>query len=341
LELQVSSFSNPPRKTEEKIESHERELERLRLEVERQRGSFSRDAAAVGSRVDELRMEFEDLRGEVKAVRDLAGGEVAKSVTGLETLRQDLAAMKLSLQRLLSLESDQASGPKESSPTPSPRLSAKAQTPKPETAPTTLETSESELTSGLEQPGKLQHRVEIHMKPSEPVDPSCPRKERFEIAREVHNKALDGIISYLTKTHGGNLHDKGIVTVTSKSVGPSYRVQDVLDLVPVSRFESMNEPGQWICWDFHQRRVRPTHYALRTVYLKSWVVEGSLDGRSWTEIDRRTHNRNFMLMLSLASFTASNQGDFRFIRLSQTGKNHWGEDVLRFAAVEFFGTLSE
>jgi hypothetical protein len=31
-------------------------------------------------------------------------------------------------------------------------------------------------------------------------------------------KSLEGIISYLTKKHGGNVHEKGIVTITSKSV---------------------------------------------------------------------------------------------------------------------------
>jgi hypothetical protein len=31
-------------------------------------------------------------------------------------------------------------------------------------------------------------------------------------------KPFDGTISYLTRKHGGNVHDKGIVTITSKSV---------------------------------------------------------------------------------------------------------------------------
>jgi hypothetical protein len=31
-------------------------------------------------------------------------------------------------------------------------------------------------------------------------------------------RSLEGIISFLTKKHGGNVHEKGIVTITSKSV---------------------------------------------------------------------------------------------------------------------------
>jgi hypothetical protein len=36
--------------------------------------------------------------------------------------------------------------------------------------------------------------------------------------------SFDGIISYLTEKHSGNVHDTGIVTTTSKSI-----VRDILD----------------------------------------------------------------------------------------------------------------
>jgi hypothetical protein len=39
--------------------------------------------------------------------------------------------------------------------------------------------------------------------------------------------------------------------------------------------------------------VRPTHYTLSGWHLKSWVVEGSLDGQCWAEIDRPTNNQDF------------------------------------------------
>jgi hypothetical protein len=76
--------------------------------------------------------------------------------------------------------------------------------------------------------------------------------------------------------------------------------------------------------------------------LKSWVVEDSLDGKSWTEIDRQTNNQDFYVGYATASFAVSNPGECRFIRLTQTGKNHEDEgDYLFLYAVEFFGTLSE
>jgi hypothetical protein len=104
-------------------------------------------------------------------------------------------------------------------------------------------------------------------------------------------KSMDGIISHLTQKHGGNVQEKGIVTITSKSVhsdNPQFVLKNVADLTSDWYFYSKDEPGQWVCWDFGEMRVRPTHYTIPALFLKSWVVEGSLDGSSWTEFDRKT-----------------------------------------------------
>jgi hypothetical protein len=76
---------------------------------------------------------------------------------------------------------------------------------------------------------------------------------------------------------------------------------------------------------------------------------GALDGggwfkaQSWTEVDRQTDSQDFKsaLLTKTASFAVSIPAEFRFIRLTQTDKNHGGRDDLRLYAVEFFGTLSE
>jgi hypothetical protein len=154
-------------------------------------------------------------------------------------------------------------------------------------------------------------------------------------------KSLDGIISYLTQKHGGNVHEKGIVTITSKSVlrdDPDCALKNVADLTSDSHFDSKNEPGQWVCWDFGEMRVRPTHYTIWTGRLKSWVVEGSLNGRSWTEIDRQTNNQDFCDW-NTASFAVSKPAEFRFIQLTQIDRRQCGDHYLALGAVEFFGTL--
>jgi hypothetical protein len=58
-------------------------------------------------------------------------------------------------------------------------------------------------------------------------------------------------------------------------------------------FVSKNDPRQWVCWDFRDMRARPTHHTRRTFELKPWVVEGSLDGGCWGEMDRQTGNQDF------------------------------------------------
>jgi hypothetical protein len=163
-------------------------------------------------------------------------------------------------------------------------------------------------------------------------------------------RRLEGIISYLTKKHGGNVHEKGIVTITSKSVcdDPRYALKNVADLTSGCSFRSKDEPGQWVCWDFREMRVQPTHYTIDAGFLKSWVVEGSLDGKSWTEIDQQTNNQDFKDW-ETASFAVSRPVECRFIRLTQTDENHDDDDSLdndgrnelRLYDVEFFGTLSE
>jgi hypothetical protein len=159
-------------------------------------------------------------------------------------------------------------------------------------------------------------------------------------------KSFEGIISYLTVKHGGNVQDKGIVTITAKSVysdDPRYALVNIADLTSVSYFCSTPEPGQWICWNFRENRVRPTHYTIKSRWnrLKSWLVESSQDGENWTEIDRRTDNWDMNGEPWTASFAVCNSVECHFIRLTQTGKNHYDTYHLSIDSVEFFGTLLE
>jgi uncharacterized coiled-coil protein SlyX len=178
--------------------------------------------------------------------------------------------------------------------------------------------------------------------PVPPISRSNPLKAVEFPLKEI--KLLQGIIFYLTRKHGGNVHDKGIVTITSKSVyedDPVCDPRNVADLASDYEFSSKDEPGQWICWDFHEMRVRLTHYVIFCVLLKSWVIELSLDGLNWTEIDRKTDNEDFKQEDEVVSFAVSNSAECRFIRLTQTDKRHDGLDYLFIMAVEFFGTLLE
>jgi hypothetical protein len=123
---------------------------------------------------------------------------------------------------------------------------------------------------------------------------------RREIACEFKGEKLKGMIAYLTKEYGGNVADKGIVRIIGRPLDDSRdcAAKNVADLEGNSYFLSVDRPSQSICYDFQRRRIKVTHYTLRSRWNgrvggenpKSWVIEVSDDGTNWTEIDRKVDN---------------------------------------------------
>jgi hypothetical protein len=160
---------------------------------------------------------------------------------------------------------------------------------------------------------------------------------------------LNGILSHLWRKHGGNIREKGIVTLTSSSIygdDPQYSPTNLAAVSSRLIFSSKNEPGQWLQWDFHEMHVIPTQYSIQAhgstrngSHLRSWVLERSIDGLTWTELDRRTHSDDFNGPNSVHAFSIPKSIECRFIRLRQTGKNHEGNDMLAFCHFEIFGFL--
>ena len=167
-------------------------------------------------------------------------------------------------------------------------------------------------------------------------------------------KKLDGIIAYLTRECGGNVHDKGIVDVSASTV-PSYvkaHPKNVVDLLTDNCYYSADKENSWICYDFKDRRVIPTSYSVRSGpgrqddwHLKNWTVEVSNTGTegSWTEIDDRFCDETLNGRFRLGNFKIPKVGSeaFRFFRLRQSGINHADSEELKLCALEIFGTLCE
>jgi hypothetical protein len=75
-------------------------------------------------------------------------------------------------------------------------------------------------------------------------------------------------------------------------------------------------------------------------------VETSLDGLTWTEVDRQTdrapkdqRRSAFGSGSPKLLFPISSDDECRFIRLTQTGKNADGNDALSIECFEVFGKL--
>jgi hypothetical protein len=174
----------------------------------------------------------------------------------------------------------------------------------------------------------------------------APARLTFEFEQSL---PFNGIIAGLSRKAGKNPHDAGLIRVTAHTTRTSTATdapQNVLDHDSPSAYWSADKPFPWICFDFRQMRVRPTHYSIRSqTYqvtggnnLKNWVVDGSDDGVFWTELDRELGNAALNTG-RVASFPLNAANRFRYLRLRLIGKNWAGNNILRLCAIEFFGSL--
>lgn len=179
---------------------------------------------------------------------------------------------------------------------------------------------------------------------------ATPRTLQFRYTREP---MFDGIIAYLTRRCGGNVHDNGIVEVTASSCENGFPPRNAVDLYTMSEFHSNSAQDSWLCLDMKERRVCLTCYSLKSYYgvpgdfhLTSWVVEVSNDRASWREIDRREGCLQLDCSNGVGNFPVANvpSESVRFVRLRITGRNpHRGVVAyfIRIAAFDIFGTLIE
>jgi hypothetical protein len=167
----------------------------------------------------------------------------------------------------------------------------------------------------------------------------------------------DGIIRHLTREWGANVADRN-VGVTASGVYADDEENDprnAADLDHESHFVSTcrnanedirHERNNWICYDFRRRRILPTHYALRSCdegpggpHLKSWLVETSVDGENWTEIDHHENNGELNGHRIVQLFSVQHVEECRCIRLVNIGRTHCRDDALHIEAWEIFGSL--
>lgn len=177
---------------------------------------------------------------------------------------------------------------------------------------------------------------------------------KFEYDPNTNNR-FNGIIHHLTTKYGGNVQDKGIVDVTSTQLNSySQLPKYVVDLDNIkSYFCSANIRDSWLCYDFKERKVRPTHYSIRSTHdyakgyhhLKNWCIEGSNDNMEWKILDVRNEessldDRSASNTFKIQSALEENEY-YRYLRIRETGVNTYGQFNLIFAGLEYFGSVRE
>jgi hypothetical protein len=163
-------------------------------------------------------------------------------------------------------------------------------------------------------------------------------------------RKLDGIIAWMAAKFGGNPAAKNEIEVTASGCLQPARFGPVnaCDLGGASAFVSANQPDQWICYDFKHRRVRLTHYSIRSRFdgfkgsnnPKSWVVEGSATGESWVTLDVQKDNSEINDKDVTAVWRIHEADDVKLVRLRLTTANHSGKHYLAMSGFELFGSIS-
>jgi hypothetical protein len=153
------------------------------------------------------------------------------------------------------------------------------------------------------------------------------------------------LISVLTQQHHGNVHDLGIVSVTSSGVNGRCNAKHVVDFDNSMYCQTKNVPNSWICYDLKGKRMRVSHYSLRSrgdcngYHPKNWTLEGSMDGENWIELDRR-HDCGELVGLNRSATFSVSKGEFvQQIRLRQHGKDSNEANYLTVSAIELFGDV--
>ena len=159
------------------------------------------------------------------------------------------------------------------------------------------------------------------------------------------DKPFNGLFAELFKKSRINLHMSGTIRVTSSGSSHLSTKQPHEIINPTGRGDwiSNNAPNAFFQIDFRSYLLLPTHYSIsfysmkKDNRMKSWTMQGSLDGASWFCLDEFRLNKHFdSSQISCRMFS---DVPVRFVRLKLIGKNSSGNNVLTLHQIEFFGEL--
>ena len=165
-------------------------------------------------------------------------------------------------------------------------------------------------------------------------------------------KDFDGIIRYLQKKYGDDLTLQGIISISASST--EYNSPEkVIDYEWKDFWNSNIDPGNWLEFDFKDLMIRLEGYSLKTEnmgpncwHLRNWVIEGSNDKKTWSEIDKEEKNNDLNGKSYHHYFPISNNSqEFRYIRIRSIGRSHYGDKYntndhhLLLCNIEFYGEI--
>lgn len=176
----------------------------------------------------------------------------------------------------------------------------------------------------------------------------------FKIKEFEHQEGneFNGIMRFLTEKVNGNIHDHGLINITSNSItGNNNHPKNLVDYRNNNYYYSKDNGGAIVCFDFIDKLVQVSSYTIKSyqsqnsTFLKNWVIEVSNDKIHWKIIDHHENDSRLKGSNLVATFNIGghNSNDFyRFIQLRQTG-NSWcdsyNHNYISCYCMEFYGKM--
>lgn len=195
----------------------------------------------------------------------------------------------------------------------------------------------SEISKLQDEVKKLKHANSQNMQKQE--------EQKRGILFEPSSTNFTGIINHLRKN------------IDQIDISASSFFYNQIDKHPinVTKFEdytqaflSDNKPNSWICLDFKEHRIIPTHYTLKSTtdywispHPKNWIFEGSVDYDKWKTLDEQkdcVHLHGYNLIYTFKVQHPS-EIEFRYIRVRSTGQNWDNSNYLLIDSIEIYGRL--
>jgi hypothetical protein len=181
-----------------------------------------------------------------------------------------------------------------------------------------------------------------------PTDIDSGRPLHEFVYQEMQNDENDppkGLFWHLrSQCSNENPHNR-LVKVAASSSYEDYSPENVLDWGSQNFWLSRDQPNNWISFDLCGKSFIVKALAIYTLNQglpRHWTLEGSNDGRQWTDIHDSDNDARFDTEeSSIVPLDIQNALPFKHFRL--LSKANWWFDSLNgfgFASIEFFGVLS-
>lgn len=182
---------------------------------------------------------------------------------------------------------------------------------------------------------------------------TIPKTKRYHNLIKIEyqfNNNFKGILNYIRSKTPNSIFKE--IKITSSSLynnDESYSPQNVIQYEnPAVEFCTKSIKDSWICFDFINHLISPTHYKIRSCpfnknsdHPKSWNIEGSNDGIKWELLDSQNNNSSLNGINLVSSFEIKNPESkkYRFLRMKQLESWRNNADYFNINCIEFYGEL--